>query len=131
MEVLDNADIAAFIRPFDLNRAPLLRVGYYENTVMIDMHHIITDGSSMSIFLRELNEIYMGRNFTEMPVQYREFTLKKKDDKLSEQYWLSIFKEELPVLELNTDFPRSSRRTFHGGVFYKTSLLYTSPSPRD
>lgn len=123
VEVLENADIATFIRPFDLNRAPLLRVGYYEDTVIIDMHHIITDGSSISIFLRELNEIYMERNFTEMPVQYREFAMKKKGDTLSGQYWLSIFKEEPPVLELNTDFPRKKGRTFNGSVLYRTLSL--------
>lgn len=57
VEELDSDDISAFIRPFDLETAPLLRVGYYQNTVMVDMHHIITDGSSMPIFLRELNEL--------------------------------------------------------------------------
>ncbi len=120
VEKLDTDDVASFIRPFDLNTAPLLRVGYYNNTVMIDMHHIITDGSSMPIFLRELNELYMGRELSGKPVQYRFYAMQKKDHTESERYWLNVFADEPPVLEMNTDYPRESKQTFHGAALYET-----------
>ena len=66
LEQLTSQDFSAFIRPFDLTKAPLLRVGYWENTVFIDMHHIITDGTSISIFVKELNEVYMGRELSSL-----------------------------------------------------------------
>ena len=116
---LERNEIKAFIRPFDLDRAPLLRVGYGRDFVVIDMHHIITDGRSMTVFLRELNELYMGRTLPDNPTQYREFALQKVDNMLSEQYWLSVFADELPVLELNTDFPRKGRQTFGGTALYE------------
>lgn len=120
VEVLASGDISAFIRPFDLETAPLLRVGYYQNTVMVDMHHIITDGSSMPIFFRELNELYMGRTLDKKPVQYREFPIQKHDYTQAAQYWRSVFADELPVLEMNTDHPRQNRQTFSGAALYET-----------
>lgn len=120
VEALDSEDISAFIRPFDLEAAPLLRVGYFQNTVMVDMHHIITDGGSMPVFLRELNELYMGRELDKRPVQYREFAARVHDYIQSEQYWLSIYADEPPVLEMNTDHPRQSKRTFSGTALYET-----------
>ena len=120
VETLDSGDISAFIRPFDLEIAPLLRVGYYQNTVMVDIHHIITDGGSMPVFLRELNELYMGRTLGSKPVQYREFAVQAHDYGQSEQYWLSVYADEPPVLELNTDHPRQSKQTFSGAALYDT-----------
>lgn len=118
VERLATDDITAFIRPFDLGQAPLLRVGYYENTVMIDMHHIITDGSSMPIFLRELNELYMGRPLENSPVQYKQFAVQKQDHTKSEKYWLSIYSDDVPVLEINTDFHRGQKQSFNGSTIY-------------
>lgn len=119
VETLDSEDISDFVRPFDLEAAPLLRVGYYQNTVMIDMHHIITDGGSMPVFLRELNELYMGRALGREPAQYREFAVQSRDHTQAEKYWLSAFSDEPPVLEMNTDYPRQGKQTFSGAALYK------------
>lgn len=118
VEQVADGDIPAFIRPFDLAKAPLFRVGCAGNTVIVDMHHIITDGGSMPIFLRELNELYMGRQLGEAPVQYRQFAMQKNDYTESEKYWLSVFNDELPELELNTDCKRKEHRSFNGNALY-------------
>ena len=118
VERLNSADINAFIRPFDLSEVPLLRVGVYENTVMIDMHHIITDGSSMPIFLNELNELYMGRNIENIPVQYKRFAVENSDHTDAEKYWLSVYHNEIPVLEINTDYHRGQKQSFNGNAIY-------------
>ncbi len=118
VEFLNSDDINAFMRPFDLSKAPLLRVGVYENTVMIDMHHIITDGSSMPIFLNELNELYMGRSLENTPVQYKQFAIEEIDHTESEKYWLSVYNDEIPVLEINTDFHRGQKQSFNGSAIY-------------
>ena len=120
IEQLDTDDISTFIRPFDLAKAPLLRVGYYGNTVMVDMHHIITDGASMPIFLWELNELYMDRALGDVPASYRQFSMERQDYRKSEAYWLSVYSDELPVLELNTDFKREQKRDFSGSAFYES-----------
>ena len=123
VECIPDGGIPAFIRPFDLSKAPLLRVGYSGATVVVDMHHIITDGSSMPIFLQELNELYMGRTLEKEPVQYRQFAVQKNDYTESEQYWLSVYGDELPELELNTDYKRTRRRSFRGAALYDTIEL--------
>ena len=118
VEILNSGDITAFIRPFDLSKAPLLRVGVYENTVMVDMHHIITDGGSMPVFLNELNELYMGRSIETAPVQYKQFAVQKKNHTESKKYWLSVYSDEVPVLEINTDFHRGQKQSFNGSSIY-------------
>ena len=118
IEILSNDDIHTFIRPFDLSVAPLLRVGVYENTIMVDMHHIITDGSSMPVFLNELNELYMGRSIENIPVQYKQFAVQKHDHTESEKYWLSVFNDEVPALEINTDYHRGQKQSFNGSAIY-------------
>lgn len=116
--LLSSDDITAFIRPFDLGAAPLLRVGVYKNTIMIDMHHIITDGGSMPIFLNELNELYMGRGIETAPIQYKQFAVQKQDHTESEKYWLSVYSDEIPVLEINTDYHRGQKQSFNGSAIY-------------
>jgi len=118
IEKLDTDDILAFVRPFDLSKAPLLRVGYFENILFIDMHHIITNGGSMPVFLHELNELYMGRELKNSPVPYRAFAAQKQDMTAHEDYWLSVYREELPELALNTDFKRGQKQSFPGASVY-------------
>jgi len=120
VEKLSSDDLSDFIHPFDLEAAPLLRVGYCGNTVLLDMHHIITDGGSMPIFLRELNSLYMGRNLANTPVQYRAFAAQAKIRSEDEAYWLSVFADEPPILEMNTDFPRQSKQRFEGAAIYQS-----------
>ena len=120
VEKLNSDNVLDFIRPFDLGKAPLIRVGYFENTVMVDVHHIITDGSSMPIFFNELNELYMGKTLTDKVAQYKEFAVQSYDHTESEKYWLSVFDDEIPVLEINTDFPRGNKQTHNGNAFYDT-----------
>ena len=118
VEKLASDDISTFIRPFELSKAPLVHIGVYDKTVMIDMHHIITDGSSMSIFIKELNELYTGRELKNTPIQYKQFAVQKHDYSDSEEYWLSVYNDELPILELNTDFHRDQKQSFRGSVLY-------------
>lgn len=118
LEHLCSNDISMFIRPFDLTSAPLLRIGYYENIVMLDMHHIITDGRSMTVFLNELNDLYMGRDLNNRVVQYKQFSVEKQDYMNCKNYWLSVYNDELPELEINTDFPRGQKHLINGSVIY-------------
>ena len=81
--------------------------------------YISADGSSMPIFLRELNELYMGRTLGSAPAPYRQFAVERQDYGDSEAYWLSVYSDELPVLELNTDFKREQKQDFSGDALYE------------
>jgi len=107
-----------FIKPFDLARAPLARVGLIrvkekEHILMLDMHHIITDGASMAVVIDEFAALYMGNPLAPLKIQYKDYawwanTETWKESALKkEKYWEKEFPGKIPVLEIPADFPRS------------------------
>ena len=116
LENLDSDNPADFIRPFDLSKAPLFRVGIYENSIMIDIHHIIADGSTGAIFFKELNELYMGREL-KPTVQYAEYAVTHSYTEADEKYWLNEF-DEVPTLDLVTDYARPDAQSINGASIF-------------
>ncbi|WP_219194688.1 surfactin non-ribosomal peptide synthetase SrfAB [Bacillus velezensis] len=112
----------AFIRPFALNRAPLvrsklIRLKEDRHLLLIDMHHIITDGSSMGIFIGDLAKLYQGTELELPKIHYKDFSVWQREKANLDQheaYWLDTFKGDLPVLDLPLDFPRPAERSFEG-----------------
>ncbi|UCH94493.1 MAG: amino acid adenylation domain-containing protein, partial [Candidatus Aminicenantes bacterium] len=114
----------SFIRPFDLSHAPLLRVGLIEtgegNHILIDIHHIITDGTSQYILTKEFMELYAGNDPGPLRLQYKDFSgwqnshRQQQLIKKQEEYWLNIFSGQLPVLDLPTDNERPKVQSFAG-----------------
>jgi amino acid adenylation domain-containing protein len=65
-------------QPFDLEHGPLVRaalarVSGDEHALLIAMHHVVSDGWSMRIFARELEQLYAGASLPELPVQYADY----------------------------------------------------------
>ncbi|WP_374017554.1 condensation domain-containing protein, partial [Paenibacillus thiaminolyticus] len=117
--------IQAFLRPFVLNEAPLLRatVLHLEETqhlLLMDMHHIISDGTSMNILVTEFVKLYAGEALVPLKLQYKDYAVWQQEYVLSdayreqEKYWLNQLSGELPVLQLPTDFARPALRSFAG-----------------
>ncbi|MCP4157321.1 MAG: hypothetical protein GY757_56950 [bacterium] len=114
-----------FIKPFDLSKAPLMRVeiikiGEQRHYLMLDMHHIITDAYSHEIFVDELMALYTGREISEHRISYKDFSrwqnrmFTSGAIKKQEEYWWGVFKDGVPVMNLVTDFPRPALRTQAG-----------------
>jgi hypothetical protein len=107
--------------PFDLGRGPLLRVrllrmGREEHRLLFTMHHIITDGWSMGILVREFVALYRayakgeGTPLAELELQYADFAAWQREHQGQRQerdleYWRGQL-AGLSVLELPTDYPR-------------------------
>ncbi len=119
--------VERFVQPFDLSRPPFMRVGVIQTgekkyVFMIDMHHIITDGVSSELFIKEFTALYANRELAPLRVQYKDYTrwqqMQRTQGSLKEQeeYWLAEFTGELPVLELPTDFPRPPLQSFLGNT---------------
>ncbi|MCU0288458.1 MAG: amino acid adenylation domain-containing protein, partial [Acidobacteria bacterium] len=115
----------SFIRPFDLSRAPLLRAGWtkLENQqylLMVDMHHIISDGISHDILLKDFMALYKGDGLPPLRIQYKEFSQwqhhEKENEGIKQQknYWLKVFAGEIPVLQIPSDYPRPEIQDFAG-----------------
>ncbi|NLD50978.1 MAG: amino acid adenylation domain-containing protein, partial [Clostridiaceae bacterium] len=116
-------------RPFDLSEAPLLRVELVKTSenkylLFFDMHHIISDGMSITILVDEMSRIYEGREPAPLRIQYKDYAnwqnelLKSGKMKKHEEYWTGIFKDDIPVLNMPTDFPRPAVQSFNGRTVY-------------
>jgi len=117
--------IEAFISPFDLGVAPLLRAQLVQtgpdlHFLMIDLHHLCSDGVTIEIVKREITELYQGLEMPALSLQYRDFAawqtaqLQSDSVKKQEQYWLKRFSGDLPMLNLPTDFPRPMVQSYEG-----------------
>lgn len=117
--------IGGFLKPFDLSKAPLIRVKLVrfkpeKHLLLLDMHHIISDGVSVEVLIKELLELSRGSELPELRIQYKDFAAWQNDlfqsgtIKKQEEYWLNVFQGELPILNLPTDYPRSAVRKFEG-----------------
>jgi amino acid adenylation domain-containing protein len=122
-------------RPFKLSIGPLfrvslLRLGPDEHVLLVTMHHIISDGWSMSIFIREMAALYeaflQGRSkpLPELAIQYADYAAWQQasfdDGALQDQlaYWKQQLGGGPAVLELPTDRPRPKMQTFHGASLH-------------
>jgi len=120
-------------RPLLLDRDPLLRVRLYglagdEHQVSLTFHHIVSDGWSIGVFVRELGTLYAayasGRPspLPELPIQYADFAhwqrqwLAGATLEAELEYWRERLKGMPPVLELQTDRPRPAVRIGRGAV---------------
>jgi amino acid adenylation domain-containing protein len=131
-------------RNFDLSRGPLLSVALMrltsqEHIMLCAMHHIITDGWSTGVFVRELAALYspfregFPSELPELPVQYADFTLWQREwlqgEALDEQltYWKNRLGQSLPTLELLADRSRPLTQSYRG----RKQALALSPELTD
>lgn len=117
--------IKSFIRPFDLEKAPLFRVGLIkvaenEHLLIIDIHHIISDGTSIGIFVSDFMSLYNGEVLPELRIQYKDYAEWQNTErgnallKSQEEYWLQEFADQIPVLNLPLDYQRPTVQSFAG-----------------
>ncbi|MCF3573232.1 non-ribosomal peptide synthetase [Planktothrix agardhii] len=125
------------LQPFDLTTGILLRVTFVQlksesSALLLTMHHIISDGWSMGVLIKELSSLYQGfllghaSVLPKLPIQYADFTLWQRQWLQGENqgfitiqnqinYWKQQLAAAPPLLELPTDRPRPSVQTFRGG----------------
>ena len=120
-------------RPFDLQVSPLLRTTLVqtdeqEHVLLWTMHHIISDGWSMGLLIREVAAFYetflsgAASPLEELPIQYADYSVWQRETLNSEvmepqlTYWRKQLSGELPVIELPTDYMRPAVQTFRGAV---------------
>lgn len=129
MENAVREKVNLFIRPFNLKSPPLLRVGAIKQNdgkyvLMFDMHHIIGDGKSMDILMKEFHQLYRGGILPDLKVQFKDYSvwqytyMSSDSYKNQEKYWMNRFADGVPVLELDTDFPRPQVQTFQGDTIF-------------
>lgn len=134
LKVMENA-----IMPFNLEKTPLFKISLYNlsenrSILLIDIHHIISDVSSMRIFTEELSKIYSNLEIASMENQYRDYVEWHTDFKLSDEYrnqkayWLDEFSETIPKLNLPTDYERGAlKENSSDQVVFEIDRSITAP----
>ncbi|MEP6917618.1 MAG: amino acid adenylation domain-containing protein, partial [Acidobacteriota bacterium] len=128
-------------RPFDLARGPLfratlVRLDAAEHMLAITMHHIVSDGWSLGVFVRELGALYAAQldrrpsPLAPMPIQYGDYAAwqRRTDDRAAAEshvaFWTGRLASPLPVLDLPVDRRRPAVLTHRGAT-----LLLEWPAP--
>lgn len=118
-------------QPFDLAIGPLVRVKLFrldehEHVLLIVLHHIIADGWSVSVLIREMLELYDaysdGRSVAlpELKIQYADYAVweqtRLNDPELDKHlaYWRQQLGEQLPLLRLPAERPRPAQLSYEG-----------------
>ncbi|WP_236664543.1 non-ribosomal peptide synthetase, partial [Streptomyces noursei] len=118
-------------RPFDLARGPLLRATLHSladgrRALLLVFHHLVFDGVSIGVFLRELEDAYraaaQGRapSATAPSATYADFTTRQHallagpEGERLRAYWTRRLHGELPVLQLPLDRPRPAVPSYRG-----------------
>jgi len=119
--------------PFDLTQGPLLhahllQLSAQEHVLLWSMHHIISDGWSMGVLVKELAAIYAAgitatpTPLQPLPIQYADFAHWQRQwltgEVLEHQlaYWRQKLGGNLPVLRLPTDYPAPAAPSFRGAT---------------
>ena len=116
--------------PFDLRVAPLLKAQVLhfaseDQYLCINIHHIISDGQSLQILVKELSSIYnsliKGQEsaLPDLKLQHRDYVAWKQNNLQSryqqeEHFWLEELSGELPILNMPTYRPRPGVQTYNG-----------------
>ena len=128
-------------RPFDLEEGPLFRCMLYrvserEHLFLAVKHHIISDGWSLGVFFKELEQFYhafahqLAIQLPPLPAQYGDFAAWQQRQTENDGFErdVAFWKDKLtnaPVsVELPTDHPRPARPGFRGAHF---SLTFPEP----
>lgn len=128
--------ITKFIRPYDLTSCPLFRLkivkmssaanGSQDTPVfyaIVDMHHIISDGVSVAILVKEINALYAGKTIPAPKRNYRDYAawneklMQSGIIKKQREYWIKQLEGEIPVLNLPSDYQRPEKFSFKGDSF--------------
>jgi hypothetical protein len=120
-------------RPFNLAQSPLVRVtllrlSEQEHVLLFTMHHIISDGWSLSVLVREVATVYeacskgQASPLPELPIQCADFAVWQRaylqgevlESQLS--FWKEQLGDEIPSLEIPTDRARPQVQTYLGAT---------------
>lgn len=120
-------------KPFDLQHGPLLRITVLNMegrwyTVLLSCHHIISDGWSLEVFIREFAATYkamednLSPSLEPLAIQYKDYaiwhnSLLEQKGPAMRAYWLKKLGEKLPLHGLPTDYKRPDKKTGNSTIY--------------
>lgn len=126
-----------FIKPFDLTKAPLLKVqickiSHLKHVIMFDIHHIICDAYSFVLLEKEIILTLKNKKQFPLNIQYKDYAKRdiilSESDKINKQmeYWKSIYRGSIPVLNFPLDHNRPLNQSFKGESYLFTIDITTT-----
>ena len=121
-----NKIINSFPKPFDLSQAPLLRVAvcildHRKTLILLDTHHIIMDGVSLNILMKDFCDLYNSKEVEKSKFEYIDYSVWENNYINSEEidqydkYWSNVCaNKEIPVLNLPYDYTATNTKTYNG-----------------
>lgn len=120
-----------FIESFDFEKPPLLRVkivkfNQSKYLLLFDMHHIISDGVSVSTLNKEFFSLYQNIALDSLETQYKDYSLweqkmiESPEFNKQKEFWKTKFKEVIPHLTMPIDYKRKDKLDFKGNTFSST-----------
>ncbi|MEM7534082.1 MAG: amino acid adenylation domain-containing protein [Chloroflexota bacterium] len=132
-EALDTAQRKAYEQPFDLTQAPVLRAELFQtdsdsHNLLLTMHHIFGDATSMSILAQDLLAFYeaeqSGQNaaLPAIAANYEDFVraenafLDSAEGERLASYWQTQLGKDVPMLDIPTDYARPATQSYQGAA---------------
>ena len=113
-----------FVRPFNLNKAPLYRFEVIKTGsgvhLLMDIHHLVFDGGSADLLIREINGVLEGKTVEREGYTYLDFVADQQKAAESDAFKASqqFFAEKLQTCEgaseIPADLPKSNKQGFIG-----------------
>lgn len=130
----------SFFKKIQLDIAPLIRLGIIcidneSKFLLINIHHIIADGTSVYILLEDLaRAYYSGKLLNSSGLEYKDYSYwlenNYNNSKIEKEklFWIKELGSNLPILNFPTDFERKERQSFKGETFsiHLNESLYKS-----
>ncbi len=122
-------EMTDFTRPFQLDHPPLIRVRLLKlreglHMMLIDIHHIIGDETSLFILLKEFKSLFSGHKLQDINLHYKDYSvwqsykLGSEDYTKQGEYWLGVFDKQISRLKLPLDFERPRMQSQEGMSVY-------------
>lgn len=86
VQELGDTEISSFFHPFNLSQGPLARFGLTNNYLLIDIHHILVDGRSIYLLMKELNAFLLGTPYSFSQISYSNYAKKLYDDRSNNNF---------------------------------------------
>lgn len=129
-KIISEAKENELAHSYDLTKGPLFRITLFqksaeENILLFSIHHIISDGWSKEILIREILNLYKKslseseNDLQELPIQYKDYAAWHTSQiKEHQKYWNDLFANSIPVLDFPGDFERPKVLSFLGAMLH-------------
>lgn len=129
-------ELEGFVRPFQFDdimfRCKIIHISNNEHYILMDFHHIIMDGASLNIILREFDNLVNNIQLDKIEYQYKEYVYWRKERLNSEEvksqkdYWVNKMKNLPLPFDFVSDYNSEQCSKEHGNIVREIAAIEKS-----